>query len=218
MPVIKFKIFCKRAYEALGINSQIDLASALDLNRSAITQAKKKDVVPDKWLLILFKFHGVNPDWIETGKGPILLKNNVTGLSEPEYIEISKVKARLCAGDGSFETDERVNNKYLFQGEWLKRKGEPDKMVLMEVFGNSMEPELKSGDTVLVDCSQSNIIAGLIYAVGIDDTIMIKRIEKHPGKILLRSDNKEYESIIIEGASINGMRVIGRIIWTCRTL
>ncbi len=131
---------------------------------------------------------------------------------------ITKVKARLCAGDGSFETDEGTNNRYLFQSEWLKRKGQPDKMVLMEVFGNSMEPELKSGDTVLVDSSQNSIIPGLVYAVGIDDTIMIKRIEKHPGKILLRSDNKEYEPIVVEGEGINSMRIIGRIIWTCRTL
>jgi len=47
---------------------------------------------------------------------------------------------------------------------------------------------------------------------------MIKRIEKHPGKILLRSDNREYESIIIEGENTNSLRIIGRIIWTCRTL
>lgn len=213
-----FDLFCKRAGEAIGVNSQSGLASALGLNRSAITQAKKKGIVPDKWLLLLFSMHGVNPDWMETGNGPVFLKNRETGISEPEYIAITKVKARLCAGDGSFETDEGANNKYLFQGEWLKRKGRPDKMVLMEVFGNSMEPELKSGDTVLVDCSQDTIIPGLIYAVGIDDAIMIKRIEKQPGKILLRSDNRDYEPVVIQGEDMNSMRIIGRIIWTCRTL
>ena len=218
MPDINFKTFCKRAFEALGVDSQIDLAAALDLNRSAITQAKKKGVVPDKWLLILFSQYGVSPDWIETGTGPVFLKVKKTGLTQPEYMAIKKVKARLCAGDGSFETDEEVNNRYLFQSEWLKRKGQPDQMVLMEVFGNSMEPELKSGDTVLVDCSQNSIIPGLIYAVGIDDTIMIKRIEKHPGKLLLRSDNKEYEPMIVQEAEMNSLRIIGRIIWTCRTL
>ena len=218
MPETKFKIFCKRAFEALGIDSQIDLAAALDLNRSAITQAKKKGVVPDKWLLIMFSRYGVSPDWIETGTGPVFLKVKETGLTQPEYMAIKKVKARLCAGDKSFETDEGTNNRYLFQSEWLKRKGQPEKMVLMEVFGNSMEPELKSGDTVLVDCSQNGIIPGLIYAVGIDDTIMIKRIEKHPGKLLLRSDNKEYEPMIVQEAEMNSLRIIGRIIWTGRTL
>ncbi|MBN1906119.1 MAG: S24 family peptidase [Deltaproteobacteria bacterium] len=94
----------------------------------------------------------------------------------------------------------------------------PDKMVLMEVFGNSMEPELKSGDSVLVDTSQNNIIAGLIYAVGIEDTILLKRVEKHPGRILLRSDNREYEPIIIEVENINSLRVIGCVIWASRTL
>jgi hypothetical protein len=121
MPKIKFKTFCKRAFEALGIDSQIDLAAALDLNRSAITQAKKKGVVPDKWLLILFSRYGVSPDWIETGTGPVFLKVKETGLTQPEYMAITKVKARLCAGDGSFETDEGMSNRYLFQSEWLNR-------------------------------------------------------------------------------------------------
>ncbi len=88
----------------------------------------------------------------------------------------------------------------------------------MDIFGNSMEPELKNGDTVLVDCAQKDILAGLLYAVGIDDTIMIKRIEKHPGKLLLRSDNKDYAPIIIGGEDINKVRIIGKVIWVCRDL
>jgi hypothetical protein len=43
MPDTNFKTFCKRAFEALGIDSQIDLAAVLGLNRSAITQAKKRE-------------------------------------------------------------------------------------------------------------------------------------------------------------------------------
>ena len=91
-------------------------------------------------------------------------------------------------------------------------------MVLMDIFGNSMEPELKSGDTVLTDCSQKDIFVGLLYAVGIDDTIMVKRIEKYPGKLVLRSDNKDYAPIIVDGEDINRVRIIGKIIWVCRNL
>ena len=91
-------------------------------------------------------------------------------------------------------------------------------MVLMDIFGNSMEPELKSGDTVLTDCSQKDIFVGLLYAVGIDDTIMVKRIEKHPGKLVLRSDNKDYAPIIVDGEDVNRVRIIGKVIWVCRNL
>jgi phage repressor protein C with HTH and peptisase S24 domain len=47
---------------------------------------------------------------------------------------------------------------------------------MMDIFGNSMEPELKEVDTVLIDQSQTLVLAGAIYAAGLDDTIMVKRL------------------------------------------
>ncbi len=79
-----------------------------------------------------------------------------------------------------------------------------------------MEPELKDGDTVLIDTSQKEILAGSIYAVGIDDTIMVKRIEKHPGKLVLMSDNKDYETIYLSQSEMDSVRIIGKIVWISR--
>ena len=91
-------------------------------------------------------------------------------------------------------------------------------MVLMDVFGNSMTPEIKDGDTVLVDQSQKDIFAGSIYAVGIEDTIMVKRIEKHPHKLVLLSDNKEYAPIFLTQGEMDSVRIIGKVLWICREL
>ncbi|RPJ77595.1 MAG: transcriptional regulator, partial [Deltaproteobacteria bacterium] len=55
MPTSKFESFLNRVYSATGINSQNELASALHINRSAITQAKKKNDFPAKWLLDLYR-------------------------------------------------------------------------------------------------------------------------------------------------------------------
>jgi phage repressor protein C with HTH and peptisase S24 domain len=89
-------------------------------------------------------------------------------------------------------------------------------MVLLDIFGNSMEPELRAGDTVLVDQSQKDVLAGAIYAVGIDDTIMVKRLEKHPNRLVLLSDNRDYEPIYLENNDLQNVRVIGKVIWVCR--
>jgi phage repressor protein C with HTH and peptisase S24 domain len=89
-------------------------------------------------------------------------------------------------------------------------------MILIDVYGNSMEPELKDGDTVLIDTSQKEILAGSIYAVGIDDTIMVKRLEKHPGKLVLMSDNKDYETIYLSLSEMDSVRIIGKIVWISR--
>ena len=69
MAKITFNTFYARVSQALDIKSQLELASKLGLNRSAISQAKKKKEVPDRWVLNLYRLYGLNPDWVETGKG-----------------------------------------------------------------------------------------------------------------------------------------------------
>ena len=124
----------------------------------------------------------------------------------------------MCAGGGSFEVDADVEGYYSFRQAWLAGKGSADQMVLVDVFGNSMEPELKDGDTVLIDQARTDIIAGAVYAVGVDDTIMVKRIEKHPNSLVLLSDNTRYAPIHLEREEMDSVRIIGKVIWACREL
>lgn len=210
----RFDDFLQRIYQATGIASQNELAAALNVNRSAITQARKKNAVPARWALSLYRSHGLNPDWVETGRGPTFLRPSSSDATAFE--QIPKVKARLCAGDGSFEVGTEIEGYYAFQKRWLSGRGHSDQMVLLDIFGNSMEPELRAGDTVLVDQSQKDVLAGAIYAVGIDDTIMVKRLEKHPNKLVLLSDNRDYAPIYLADADLEKVRVIGKVIWVGR--
>jgi phage repressor protein C with HTH and peptisase S24 domain len=216
MSASKFESFLQRVFQATGVTSQTELASVLKINRSAITQARKKNSIPDKWILQLYKTYGLNPDWVETGSGPTFIKKSPS--SDSIFKNIPKVRARLSAGGGSFEVGSEIEGYYAFRKDWLTAKGNRNKMVLMDIFGNSMEPEMKDGDTILIDESQKDILAGAIYAVGIDDTIMVKRVEKHPNKLVLLSDNKDYSPIYLKGNELNSVRIIGKVIWICREL
>ncbi len=211
-----FNTFFTRVSESIGIRTMTDMAHVLGVNRSAVTQARKKDSVPATWLLTLYKSHGLNPEWLESGKAPRRLKPSESDRSD--YHHVPKVQARLCAGGGSFEVDSNISGYYAFKKDWLRSRGSADRMVLMDVFGNSMTPEIKDGDAVLIDQSQSDIIAGAIYAVGIDETIMVKRLEKHPGKLVLLSDNREYAPIFLSEGEIESVRIIGKVLWICREL
>jgi len=213
---MKFGVFIRRASEALQISSQNKLAILLGINRAGITQAKKKGTVPEKWILELYRKYGINPDWIETGKGKMFIAERGGSVIAPKYKSVPYVKARLCAGDGSFEVDETIHDYWMFRAGWLNHKGSAAHMILMDIYGNSMEPELKHGDTVMIDTSQKDILAGSISAVGIDDTIMVKRVEKHPGKLVLRSDNKDYEPIYLSLEEMDSFRIIGKVIWISR--
>jgi len=210
----KFESFFQRISGATGISSQTKLAATLGVNRSAITQAKRNNSIPHRWILQLSRNFGLNPDWIEEGIGEKFLKID----DETEFSKIPKVKARLSAGGGSFEVEDEIEGLYSFRKDWLSSRGNSGNMVLMDIFGNSMEPELKEGDTVLVDQSQKDIVAGAVYAVGIDDTVMVKRLEKHPNKLVLLSDNKAYSPIYLQGGEMDSVRIIGKVIWICREI
>ena len=211
-----FQIFFDRVSIALGIKNLSELATILRVNRSSVTQARKNDSVPANWLLALMRSHGLNPDWLEGGAGPKLLNSGDDDGNG--FFQVPKVQARLCAGAGSFEVGNRIEDHYSFKTAWLQSKGAKDRMVLMDVFGNSMAPEIKDGDTVLIDQSQTGIIAGTVYAVGVEDTIMVKRIEKHPRKLVLLSDNKEYAPIFLSDEEMDRVRIIGKVLWICREL
>lgn len=134
------------------------------------------------------------------------------------FLLVPKVRARVSAGGGSLETDAGVAGYFAFQAEWLRRKGRPERMVLMDVVGVSMEPEIRHGDMVLIDQSQSGILAHAVYAFGVDDTVLVKRVEKRPGMVVLLSDNRDYAPIELRGQEVEGLRVIGRVVWVGREL
>jgi len=216
MAASQFESFIQRVKQATGIHSLNKLAMDLGVHRSSITHARSRDTIPATWILQLFQKHGLNPDWLNGGIGPKFLRSSET--AEEEFIRIPKVRARLCAGGGSFEVGSEIEGYYSFRRDWLSKKGSAAKMVLLDVFGNSMEPEFKDGDTVLLDESQKEILAGAVYAVGIEDTIMIKRVEKHPNGLVLLSDNPKYGAIYQKKDDVSCVRIIGKVIWACREL
>ena len=215
MPSERFDSFIKRLREATIITSQASLAKTLSISRAAITQAKKNDSIPIKWITELSRLFNVNPDWLEKGAGSKVLNQNIY---HEIFLQVPKIKARLSAGGGSFETEPEIKEFYSFRKDWLSKKGKARDMILMDIFGNSMEPELKEGDTVLIDQSQKAVLTGAIYAVGFDDTIVVKRLEKRPKELVLLSENERYPMMRFRDEEMDSVRIIGKVIWVCREM
>lgn len=164
----------------------------------------------------------VEPGWLILGG-----KNNSTEelpakaptTTGVELKLIPLVEARLSAGQGSLEVDGNSERSYAFRMDFLLRKGNPNAMVLMRVAGDSMQPEIMDNDVVLIDQSKKDIIPGKIFAVGFDDAIYLKRIDKQPGEVILKSVNEEaYPPIRLDmrGDMAEFFRVIGKVIWSGR--
>ncbi len=75
-----------------------------------------------------------------------------------------------------------------------------------------------SGDLVLVDHNRTTIDPqGGIYAISMDDTIMINRLQiKYPSDtIRIISDNSRYETIELESKQV---RINGKVLWFGREI
>ncbi len=223
-----------RIKTCLGVTKDTELATALGLKQGSISTAKAQKHVPPGWITKISSEKGISSDWLLYGTGPMKRGEGQVGAGgvvvaggAPFYTDtdadmpalrmVPKRKARLCAGTGSLTTDETVTGYYAFRHEFLARKGNPAKMALVEVYGDSMSPEICDGDTVLVDESQREILAGRIYAVGMGEEVVIKEVYKKPGKLLLISKNPAYGIEEIDLAEVDGLvRIVGRVLWWCR--
>ena len=221
-----------RLMSALGVKNESALARALDIQPPSVAGARKRNAIPPAWVEYAAEKYGINAHWLFFGEGPVRRAMSDTQAPEEsaacpthagpspecELIMVPKVKARLSAGGGSLETSGEINGRYAFRADYLNRKGSPKDMVLMDVAGDSMAPDIQDGDMVLIDQSQHQVVPGGIFAVGIDDGVVVKFVDSVPGKIVLRSKNKEFEPIEVDlrGDLAASVRIIGRVLWWCR--
>jgi len=141
----------------------------------------------------------------------------VQGARVEEFVYVPVVSGRISAGGGLIP-DTSIELRLAFRRDWIQRHGDPRNMSLIRVSGDSMEPTLYSGDIVLVDHNRNYIDPqGGIYAIAMDDIIMIKRLQMiYPSKkIRVISDNPKYETFEIDPENII---INGKVIWFAREI
>lgn len=75
MPTV-FEAVMDRIKAATGLRTQVELAAAFDIRQSSVSDAKRRDTIPDSWLVKLLLVYGLSPDWILRGEGPAYLKGD----------------------------------------------------------------------------------------------------------------------------------------------
>lgn len=133
------------------------------------------------------------------------------------YGYVRKVQARLGAGS-SLITNGDVTGMYAFRQDFIRELGgSADSLVLFDVMGDSMEPTIPDGSAVLVNMRETEVRSGLIYAIRVEEELMVKRLFKNPGKLVCKSDNEARPDIIVEGENPD-FSVFGRVRWTARRM
>lgn len=94
-------------------------------------------------------------------------------------------------------------------------------LALITGYGDSMRPTFDDGDVLLVDRGVSAVKIDAVYVLALDDELYVKRLQRRPdGSVLMISDNRAYEPLLIENGARAKFAVLGRVIlvWNARGL
>lgn len=81
-----------------------------------------------------------------------------------------------------------------------------------------MQPSIPDGSLLVVDHSQIDVKNGHIMVVNVGEDLLVKRIRRRlDGLIELISDNPAYPPETISRDALQQLRVVGRVVYFCRT-
>lgn len=137
-------------------------------------------------------------------------------LPQDQFVFIPRLEVELSAGNGNVVWNvSKKDEPQAFRLDWLKKKGlQASNLSCMYAFGDSMEPYIQDGDSLLVDLSRTEVIDNHVYAIRYGDTLKVKRLFRRFDKSLrIVSDNREHPEEIIQGEDMNDVQVIGEVVW-----
>lgn len=168
---------------------------------------------------------GVNLDWLATGKGP-KFRDGTNEESEckcvqkddfdEEYALIPGYHIQVSAGPGTALNGETIKRRLAFRRKWLKYRGlDETRLAVVFAKGDSMEPTIQSGDSILIDTRRTQIEDGSIFVLRLGDDLYAKRLQKnYDGSITIISDNKaDYQPQVVPADQLFNLAVIGKVVW-----
>lgn len=152
----------------------------------------------------------------DDGLSQITTWDRVEDLPEDMYAVVPRIAISLSAGGGIVAGEEKQLPPLAFRKDWLSSRNITSRQNLRtcSVKGDSMEPYLENGDTVMIDMGQTSIIDNKVYAIEHSGEVRIKRLSKtFNGGIIISSDNRDYKDESLSPQESTQLRVIGRCVW-----
>ena len=114
--------------------------------------------------------------------------------------------------------NERITDRVKFRRPWMRRHGMQAHLCrIVKVIGESMEPTLPDGSSILVNMGQQEPRDGRIFVVRIEDEIVVKRLIRNPqAGWLLQSDNRNKRAWPTRGWP-DDAQIVGEVKWLGRT-
>jgi phage repressor protein C with HTH and peptisase S24 domain len=193
--------------------SVVALAAAIGVSDNAIYKWLAGRGQPSVGNLVaLARAARVSVEWLATGAESAQSRPAARSVEGSDYIFMPRNRIRFAGARSRSIRSEQVVDSIAFRASWIKQRlrADPRELILIEAEGDSMAPTIEDSDLMLASLAEPRFRQDGIYLLRRENGIEVKRIQRRQdGKLVLSSDNKRYEAMVVSSVGI-----IGRVIWT----
>lgn len=203
--------------------SQAQLAKILKISAKAYWNYENGERdIPSDILTNLVRLYRINLNWIfGESENMFFDKDNIydigTKIQNESFYNIP-VRGEVSAscGYGIEVIEETQTATFAMSSKFIRDIGiNPKYSELIFARGDSMEPTIFGGDSLLIDLSRKSIYEGSIFCIRLNGQIYSKRLQQLSNSVLnIISDNPKYENrkIDLKDESID-FEIIGEVCW-----
>jgi phage repressor protein C with HTH and peptisase S24 domain len=206
-----------RLIVAFGAKNAAEMARSVGTTSAIVTAWKKRNTIPYKEVYESSRLTGYSMDWILTGKGEPKTDKIQVMPEDDGYCHISQYSIEASAGQGALVEAETIDQHLAFKESWLRKSGiNPSNLIAIYARGDSMEPTIFSGDSLVIDKTMNTVTSdGGVYVINYDGELFVKRVQKQlDGLVAITSDNKNYQPMTIPLEGLSKLKIIGRVVWS----
>lgn len=210
----------------IGAVRNIDLAKRFDITSQAVSQWKTgkrpsrehEQEVIDYLSQKIAEKEGVK---VRSPDLPANLIDNAPPDAPADYVPVRTLDVRAGAGGGGIIDDHAFGPPRFFEAGFVQRelRAAASDLCVVEIEGQSMEPLLRNGDTVLVDMRKKNVAMEGIFVLFDGDGVVCKWVELVHGAenptFLVKSENDRFKPYEVEAQRC---QILGRVVWFSRRL
>ena len=204
--ILSLELQTKRVFEK-------DVAEALNLSKEYLSILKKKNGIPYEAIAKFCAKRKISINWVLFDQLPKSLEEETNKYTKIKHF----TKINASAGGGGINFDEEYEylsiDKKLLDSLYKSNNANPNSIVALNVIGDSMEPTLQDKEVILIDTCDNELKNGGIFIVSTISGLFVKRIAfKIDGSLELISDNKNYNSEILQKNELDSINFLGKVI------
>ncbi|MBF0289856.1 MAG: helix-turn-helix transcriptional regulator [SAR324 cluster bacterium] len=213
--------------------SQTDLAKLLHITPSYVSRIiNDKDLLTIKNAEIIEHSLGIRASWLLSGSGNMFVNlsdSEVEAFNEQKtsdhlkpnidnFYWLPRFDVIASCGDGQFVPEnEEILETLPFKKDWIhdSLRIDPNKLVMICAAGNSMEPLITAGDSVLVKLTEQRLEDDGVYVINWNGNLRIKQLQFlfSEKRIKISSKNEDFQDEYLDESNAHELSVVGKVVW-----